>query len=88
MRIFITRLTWNGIGYVENTLTTPVILLYFSGLCAAVLLPAFLLIKRAGPGLSRGELSTAMWFVLCGYIHLVVEVSLDMFRASTRYLRH
>lgn len=68
-------------GYVSNTLSTDAILMYFSGLCLAVLLPSFVVIKRTRPGLPQNQLWTAMWFVLCAYIHLVVEVR---YHSSTR----
>ncbi|KAF3766738.1 hypothetical protein M406DRAFT_29095, partial [Cryphonectria parasitica EP155] len=60
-------------GYVANTLSTPAILMYFCSLCAAALSPAFFLINRRRSGLPSSELATALWFVLCGYIHIVVE---------------
>lgn len=60
-------------GYVANTLSTQTILAIFSTACAGALLPALFLIRRAAPKLSTADLTTAMWFVLCGCIHLVLE---------------
>ncbi|KAF2197851.1 Emopamil-binding protein [Delitschia confertaspora ATCC 74209] len=61
--------------YAANTLSSPVILVYFSTLVAAFLLPAAYALTRArrGQGLPRQEFAVAMWFALCGYIHLAVE---------------
>lgn len=60
-------------GYVENTLSTPIILGYFSGICAALLLPPLWYLKRGRRGLPSSEIATALWFVLCGFIHLGLE---------------
>ncbi|RYO81336.1 hypothetical protein DL766_004487 [Monosporascus sp. MC13-8B] len=59
--------------YVANTLSTPTIIAIFATACSVALLPAFFLIRRARPNLSSGELATALWFVLCGCIHLILE---------------
>jgi len=59
--------------FVANTLSTSTIITIFSAACASALLPALLLIRRAAPKLSFDELMTALWFMLCGCIHLVLE---------------
>ncbi|KND87801.1 3-beta-hydroxysteroid-Delta(8),Delta(7)-isomerase, partial [Tolypocladium ophioglossoides CBS 100239] len=60
-------------GYVANTLSTPAVLAVFCATVSAVLLPTYLAIRRARPGLPPGEVATALWFVLCGFIHLGLE---------------
>lgn len=58
-------------GYTPNTLTTPTLLAIFGTACVAALVPAYAVLRRAK--LSSGEVAAAMWFVLCGCIHLVLE---------------
>ncbi|OAK93523.1 hypothetical protein IQ06DRAFT_321695 [Phaeosphaeriaceae sp. SRC1lsM3a] len=61
--------------YAASTLSSPVILVYFSALVVAFLLPAAYALTRArsGQGLPRPEFAVAMWFALWGYIHFAVE---------------
>ncbi|KAH8671462.1 3-beta-hydroxysteroid-Delta(8),Delta(7)-isomerase [Xylariales sp. PMI_506] len=60
-------------GYVPRTLTTPEILSIFTVTCLSVLGPTCIYIRNRRPDLSVTEISTAMWFVLCGCIHLGLE---------------
>ncbi|PMB70991.1 3-beta-hydroxysteroid-Delta(8),Delta(7)-isomerase [Beauveria bassiana] len=60
-------------GYVANTLSTTQILAIFTSTLASVLVPCFLLIRRVRPSIPISELATALWFVLCGVIHLGLE---------------
>lgn len=60
-------------GYVANTLSTAQILAIFSSTLASILVPCFFLIRRARPSISTADLATALWFVLCGVIHLGLE---------------
>ncbi|PHH63641.1 hypothetical protein CDD81_5622 [Ophiocordyceps australis] len=59
--------------YTPKTLNTRTILAIFVTACSGVLVPAFILIRRARPSLSTSEVATAMWFLLCGFIHVVLE---------------
>ncbi|ROT40454.1 3-beta-hydroxysteroid-Delta(8),Delta(7)-isomerase [Sodiomyces alkalinus F11] len=59
--------------YVPNTLDTLSILAIFSTTLAAVLLPVLIFIRRYNPKLSASEIAIALWFVLCGVIHLGLE---------------
>lgn len=59
--------------YVENTMSTLTILTIFASTCVAILLPTLLLIRRLRPNLSTGDVSTAMWFIVSGSIHLGLE---------------
>ncbi|KAK7987486.1 hypothetical protein PG989_007801 [Apiospora arundinis] len=71
-----TRFTPLGIalpGYIANEMSTIQILGIFAATCASVMLPTLLAISRKRPDLPKRELSTAMWFVLCGCIHLILE---------------
>ncbi|XWW95263.1 hypothetical protein V2A60_003218 [Cordyceps javanica] len=60
-------------GYVANTLSTVQILGIFTSTLASILVPCFFLIRRVRPSLPAGEMATALWFVLCGVIHLGLE---------------
>ena len=60
-------------GYVANTLSTVQILGIFTSTLTSILVPCFLLIRRVRPALSAAETATALWFVLCGVIHLGLE---------------
>lgn len=60
-------------GYIANSLSTPVILAIFATAVAAIVIPCCLLICHRRPDITRVELSTALWFVLCGAIHLGLE---------------
>ncbi|RYP73981.1 hypothetical protein DL771_003292 [Monosporascus sp. 5C6A] len=68
--------------YVANTLSTPTIIAIFATACFCALLPAFFLIRRARPNISSSELATALWFVLCGCIHLVLEGNFALYRVA------
>ncbi|KAL2753519.1 hypothetical protein ACRALDRAFT_1036118 [Sodiomyces alcalophilus JCM 7366] len=59
--------------YVPNTLGTVSILAIFSSTLAAILLPMLVLIRRYNPKLPRTEVAIALWFILCGVIHLGLE---------------
>lgn len=56
-------------------MTTVPILAAFATACISALTVAHFIIKKSRPTLPRGEYLTAMWFVLCGCIHSVLEVS-------------
>ncbi|KAK8012002.1 hypothetical protein PG989_000262 [Apiospora arundinis] len=60
-------------GYIANEMSTIQILCIFAATCGSVMLPTLLAINRKRPDLPKRELSTAMWFVLCGCIHLILE---------------
>lgn len=60
-------------SYLANTLSVPTLLATFFTGCAAILGTAYKLIKWRQPSLSRGNMATALWFTLCGFIHLFFE---------------
>ncbi|KAK6823570.1 hypothetical protein PG995_006312 [Apiospora arundinis] len=60
-------------GYIANEMSTIQILCISAATCGSVMLPTLLAINRKRPELPKRELSTAMWFVLCGCIHLILE---------------
>ncbi|OAA62184.1 3-beta-hydroxysteroid-Delta(8),Delta(7)-isomerase [Cordyceps fumosorosea ARSEF 2679] len=60
-------------GYVANTLSTAQILAIFTTTLTAILGSCFVLIRRARPSMPATEVATALWFVLCGVIHLGLE---------------
>ncbi|KAI0554203.1 3-beta-hydroxysteroid-Delta(8),Delta(7)-isomerase [Xylaria curta] len=60
-------------GYVAKILTTQEILAIFVTTCLGILIPAWLYIRHARGDLPSGEVFIALWFVLCGSIHLGLE---------------
>lgn len=60
-------------GYVAKVLTTQAILAIFTTTCLGILIPTCLYIRHARRDLPSGEVLTALWFVLCGFIHLGLE---------------
>lgn len=60
-------------GYVPNTLSTIQILAIFTSTLSSILIPCFFLIRRIRPTIPKTEMATALWFVLCGVIHLGLE---------------
>ncbi|KAL5045857.1 hypothetical protein BDW71DRAFT_182939 [Aspergillus fruticulosus] len=60
-------------NYVANELSTPTLLAIFATACAIVFTVTTLLAKKANAQISNSELSKALWFALCGSIHLVLE---------------
>ena len=68
-------------GYVANEMATITILAYFAVGCTLILgTTAIVVRKYAVPrytegraSISNGEVATAMWFVLCGFIHIGME---------------
>lgn len=73
-------------GYVENTLSTPQILALFVSTLTSILLPCSMLIRRLRPAISTSQLSTALWFILCGVIHLGLEGSHHLFQSCLPYI--
>ncbi|KAI0402722.1 3-beta-hydroxysteroid-Delta(8),Delta(7)-isomerase [Xylaria palmicola] len=60
-------------GYVAKVLTTQEILAIFTATCLAILVPTWMYIRRAPRDLPSSEVFIALWFVLCGAIHIVLE---------------
>lgn len=60
-------------GFSANTMSTPVILAWFCGIGATIILPTLAIASRRRPGISNGELATVAWFVLCAFIHFFLE---------------
>ncbi|KAH6658516.1 3-beta-hydroxysteroid-Delta(8),Delta(7)-isomerase [Truncatella angustata] len=60
-------------GFVAKTLSTVEILSIFTATCLSILVPTWAYIRRYRPHLSLGDRSIALWFVLCGSIHLGLE---------------
>ncbi|PHH79023.1 hypothetical protein CDD82_2716 [Ophiocordyceps australis] len=62
-------------NYKPNTLDTRIIIAAFITACSMILVPALIFLRRARSSLSTRDAATAMWFMLCGFIHVVVEGS-------------
>lgn len=60
-------------NFTPNTIASPTLVLYFALGSGAILGTAYAIIKSARPSLSLSETSTALWFVLCGFIHFFFE---------------
>ncbi|OLN81046.1 3-beta-hydroxysteroid-Delta(8),Delta(7)-isomerase 2 [Colletotrichum chlorophyti] len=60
-------------GYVANTLGGHALRASFAMGATAVLAPTYRLIKQRNPSLPNGEVLTALWFTLCGFIHFFFE---------------
>ncbi|KAH7363294.1 3-beta-hydroxysteroid-Delta(8),Delta(7)-isomerase [Plectosphaerella cucumerina] len=60
-------------NYSANTMSTPVILAWFCGIGATIILPTLAIAKSKRPGIPKSELATAAWFVLCAFIHFFLE---------------
>ncbi|KAL0944845.1 3-beta-hydroxysteroid-delta -isomerase [Colletotrichum truncatum] len=60
-------------GYAENKLDALAICSAFAAGTITILAPTYKIIRRSNPSLPNGELATALWFVLCGFIHFFFE---------------
>ena len=59
--------------YLANHLSGPELVAYFAAGSGAILGTALLIIQGTRPGLRTCEIATALWFVLCGFIHFFFE---------------
>lgn len=69
-------------GYVPNSLTTPTILAIFAVTIAVILISSHYAASHCGKRISNSDMATALWFVMCGFIHLGLE---GMFNRSPSY---
>jgi cholestenol delta-isomerase len=60
-------------GFMPNEITVPILLMSFAGAAGFVFWVTSVLARTVQPGISKGKLLTAMWFMLCGCIHLFFE---------------
>jgi cholestenol delta-isomerase len=60
-------------GYMPNQTSVPILLMCFAVGVAFVCSTTSALARTVHPGIGRGKLLTAMWFILCGCIHLFFE---------------
>jgi cholestenol delta-isomerase len=60
-------------GFMPNPTVVPVLLAFFAAGVGFVFSATVILARTVQPGLSKGKLYTAMWFMLCGCIHLFFE---------------
>lgn len=59
--------------YAANSLPASTLVPIFAAGCAFIFLTTYITIQQTRPGLSNGAIATALWFVLCGFIHLFFE---------------
>ncbi|TKA26608.1 hypothetical protein B0A50_04716 [Salinomyces thailandicus] len=60
-------------GYAANEWSVPALLSVFFGACLALFTTTYFVARRLNTHLTPGELTTTMWFVLSGAIHLFFE---------------
>ncbi|KXL43813.1 hypothetical protein M433DRAFT_58733 [Acidomyces richmondensis BFW] len=60
-------------GYAANEWPVPALLGVFFGACAGLFSSTYFFAKRINSSLTNGELTTIMWFVLSGSIHMLFE---------------
>ncbi|KAI8634538.1 3-beta-hydroxysteroid-Delta(8),Delta(7)-isomerase [Xylariaceae sp. FL1651] len=60
-------------GFVAKALSTQEILGIFIATCLGILVPTWIYIRQTRRDLPSGDVLTALWFVLCGFIHLGLE---------------
>jgi len=61
------------VGYMANKWDTLTLVSMFAAGCAGIFAVTYLITTRIRPHMSNADLSTIMWFVLCGFIHLFFE---------------
>lgn len=66
---FITELP----AYVPNTLSALPLVSIFAAGCVVIFGITYGIIQRMRPSMAAGEVSIALWFALCGCIHLFFE---------------
>lgn len=60
-------------NYLANEWGVLTLLSAFAACCASVFAATYVVVMRVRPTMSRGELLTVLWFVLCGCIHTFFE---------------
>ncbi|OCK76156.1 EBDP4, emopamil-binding protein [Lepidopterella palustris CBS 459.81] len=60
-------------GYLANHWDTMTLVSMFSAGCAAIFAVTYVIVRRIRSNISNSDMSTIMWFVLCGCIHLFFE---------------
>ncbi|KAK4099149.1 Emopamil-binding protein [Parathielavia hyrcaniae] len=60
-------------GYTPNQIGVPILLASFAGAVGFACSVTSVVARTVRPGISKGQLLTAMWFVVCGCIHLFFE---------------
>lgn len=60
-------------NYLANEWGVLTLLSAFAACCASVFAATYVVVMRVRPTMSRGELLTILWFVLCGCIHTFFE---------------
>jgi cholestenol delta-isomerase len=60
-------------NYVANTLSVPTLLVSFAIGVVAILYSTKATARNRRPSMSSSDMYAAMWFVLCGFIHLFFE---------------
>lgn len=60
-------------GYAANEWGVPALLSVFFGACAMLFTSTYFVAKRINSTLTTGEITTIMWFVLSGTIHIFFE---------------
>ncbi|KAI1085079.1 Emopamil-binding protein [Whalleya microplaca] len=75
-------------GYVPNSIQVHVLIASFATAALTVFVLTSVLARRVRPDISNGDLWIAMWFMLCGCIHLFFEGYFAFNNASMPTLTH
>ena len=65
-------------GFMPNDIPVPILITSFAGAAGLVVWITSVLARTIRPGLGKTDLLTAMWFMLCGCIHLFFEGSSNL----------
>ncbi|KAE8453296.1 hypothetical protein EG329_011363 [Mollisiaceae sp. DMI_Dod_QoI] len=61
------------IGYIVNDKDTFALVSVFATGCAVIFTTTYLIVKKTSPRLSLSDFWTVIWFVMCGFIHVLIE---------------
>ncbi len=73
-------------GFMPNEIPVPILIASFAGASGLVVWITSVLARTIRPRIDKTDLLTAMWFMLCGCIHLFFEgwSNLLFFRSSSK----
>lgn len=70
-------------GYVPNTLSMPALISRFALACGIVFVTTSVVAKQIRPKITKRQLATTTWFVLCGCIHFFFEGTTSPYQLVT-----
>ncbi|KAF8858405.1 EBDP4, emopamil-binding protein [Acephala macrosclerotiorum] len=60
-------------SYLANDTDPLTLVSFFAASCVAIFTTTFLVVKNARPSLPTPDFWTIIWFIMCGFIHLIIE---------------